>query len=95
MEILSKLPLFELDSKAALARFIFEQSWKCVQSKQNLVKDGIEKVEATYETFMKQKNLKYFMSYFVEFQTGAVQNLLNPERIKEYLKIVKVKVCKN
>ena len=54
--------------------------------------DGIEKVEATYEVFLMQKNLRNFKySFFIELQTVAVQYLLNVERIKEYLQLIKSK----
>ena len=56
-----------------------------------MVQDGIERIDATYTAFLKQRNLRHFMNYFVEFQTGAVQYLLNPERIRDYLQIVKTK----
>merc|ERR1711962_682393 len=49
-------------------------------------KDGIEKVEAAYEVFLRV-GFKNFESYYFEMQTVAIQNL-NPQRVKEYLGMI-------
>ena len=56
-------------------------------------KDGIEAIEAAYKTFLDGANnieatILSFDYYIVELQTNFNQNL-NPEKIEEYLRIIK------
>ena len=56
-------------------------------------KDGLESIEAAYETFLDGTNnldatLLSFDYYIVELQTNFNQHL-KPEKIEEYLRIIK------
>ena len=52
------------------------------------LQDGIERVDAAYETFLMQRNFEDFRNFAFELQTDAKAKL-NPKRIREYLEIIK------